>query len=107
VRDLVCSILRAYDQDTITHFGRATGGNMKHKAALATVNRVPFVCQVCQGEYFFDREVKLNSTGMEFFDLGWANQSATGLICGDCGYVHLFVGKSVELWKAEGGYPQR
>jgi|GEM_PF-2415661 predicted nucleic-acid-binding Zn-ribbon protein len=79
----------------------------RKKAALATVGRIPFRCHVCQSQLFFDREVKLNTTGAELFDLGWANQSATGLVCAQCGYVHLFLNNAIELWQAEHGYPQR
>jgi len=35
----------------------------------------------------------------------WANESATGLICLQCGHVHAFVGDAVKLWDPEGGYP--
>lgn len=81
---------------------------MRRKAAaLATINRIPFRCQICRSELFFDREVKLNTTGAELFDLGWANQSAFGLVCAQCGYVHLFLNDAIELWKADHGYPQR
>lgn len=79
----------------------------RKKAALATISRNPFRCLVCRSELFFDREVKLNTTGAELFDLGWANQSATGLVCAQCGYVHLFLNDAIELWQAEHGYPQR
>jgi predicted nucleic-acid-binding Zn-ribbon protein len=79
----------------------------RRSAVLVTINRLPFRCQVCQAEHFFDREVKLNTTGAEFLDLGWANQSATGLVCARCGYVHLFLNNTIEFWRAEGGYPQR
>lgn len=75
--------------------------------SLVTVSRVPFQCQVCRSERFFDREVKLNTTGAELFDIGWANQSATGLVCAQCGYVHLFLNDAIELWQPEHGYPQR
>jgi hypothetical protein len=54
---------------------------------------------------FYDREIKLNTTGAELFNLGWANQSAVGLVCDGCGYVHTFVSGSVELWKPDGAYP--
>jgi hypothetical protein len=53
---------------------------------------------------FIDREVKLNTTGAEFFGMGWANQSATGLICQVCGYVHVFA-FGAELWDPLEGYP--
>jgi len=77
----------------------------KRSPVLATVAGRPLRCLVCGGPEFWHREVKLNSTGMELFDLGWANQSALGLLCATCGYVHEFTGKAVELWKRDGGYP--
>ncbi|WP_228555311.1 hypothetical protein [Catenulispora pinisilvae] len=73
--------------------------------ALATINRVPFGCLVCKGEIFFDRKVKLNTTGAEFMNMGWMNQSATGLVCTRCGYVHLFLNDAIEYWRPESGYP--
>ncbi|MFI9046098.1 hypothetical protein [Streptomyces sp. NPDC053427] len=47
--------------------------------------------------------MKLNSSGMEFMSMGWANESATGLICWHCGYVHLFVNRDLELYKQKKG----
>ncbi|WP_042385540.1 hypothetical protein [Streptacidiphilus melanogenes] len=57
-------------------------------------------CGFCQGDVFRDREVKLNSSGMELLNLGWANESATGLICWNCGYVQLFMNDGLDLYKA-------
>ncbi|MFB7935928.1 hypothetical protein [Streptomyces sp. NPDC056049] len=54
-----------------------------------------------RGDVFREREVKLNSTGMEFFNLAWANESATGLICWSCGYVQLFVNGDISLYRAD------
>jgi hypothetical protein len=71
---------------------------------LATVLRRPLRCLVCDGPEFTGREVKINTSGMEFFDLGWANRSALGVVCVSCGFVHEFLGDSVEFW--DGGYPE-
>jgi hypothetical protein len=57
----------------------------------------------CKGSFFRDREVKLNSSGMELLNFAWANESATGLICWDCGYVHLFANTDIELYKTKKG----
>jgi hypothetical protein len=65
---------------------------------LVTIGDRRFHCMFCQGERFWYRSVKMNTTGMEFFDLGWANQSSHGLICAACGYVHEFMGDNVRLW---------
>ena len=80
---------------------------MSRKSSLVTVGSVrhPFQCLVCRGRLFFDREVKINTSGAEFFNLAWANQSATGLVCEQCSYLHTFV-SDVELWDPDGGYPK-
>ena len=48
-------------------------------------------CVVCGGRDFAYREIKLNTTGMTFMDLDWANRSRAGAICRACGYVHTFL----------------
>ena len=79
---------------------------MARTPALVTIgDGEPLRCLVCEGELFFDRPVKLNTGGLEFLGLEWANRSATGLICADCGYVHMFVSDSVSMWDPDGGYP--
>jgi len=57
-------------------------------------------CLICGNDTFRAREVLLNSCGMEFFKLAWANESATGLICRSCGYVQLFAGRDIETYRA-------
>lgn len=49
-------------------------------------------CHVCEGNVFAQREIKMNTTGMSFFDLDWLNKSADGVICVRCGFVHTFMG---------------
>ncbi|MFC5910799.1 hypothetical protein [Streptacidiphilus monticola] len=56
-------------------------------------------CGFCGNDTFREREVKLNSSGTELLGLGWANESATGLICWDCGFVQLFA-NDVSLYRA-------
>jgi hypothetical protein len=77
----------------------------KRQPRLVTVHDRPLRCLVCGADEFWDREVKLNSTGLELFDLGWANRSALGLICATCGFVHEFLGDAVSLWKRDHGHP--
>ncbi|CAI9409071.1 hypothetical protein [Nocardioides sp. T2.26MG-1] len=48
-------------------------------------------CLVCGGGRFTRREIKLNTTGLTFMDLDWANRSGEGAICRACGYVHTFL----------------
>ena len=51
-------------------------------------------CHVCEGLVFAQREIKMTTTGMTFFDLDWMNKSADGAICVRCGYVHTFMGNA-------------
>ncbi|GAA4864267.1 MULTISPECIES: hypothetical protein [Saccharopolyspora] len=81
-------------------------GLFEEKPKLATVLGRAFRCLVCGHARFSSREVKLNSTGAELFNVAWANQSAMGLICARCGYVHEFTGNRPELWKEKDGYPE-
>jgi predicted nucleic-acid-binding Zn-ribbon protein len=81
---------------------------MPRGPSLVTVgaDRHRFTCTVCRGTLFHDREIKLNTTDAEFFGMAWANESADGLVCQQCGYLHAFVSGSVELWEPDGGYPE-
>jgi uncharacterized protein with PIN domain len=47
-------------------------------------------CQVCGGELFWERKFKLNTTAMELFNLGWANETATCYVCDECGQILWF-----------------
>ncbi|MBQ0866975.1 hypothetical protein KBZ21_34055 [Streptomyces sp. A73] len=48
------------------------------------------LCPLCRGTLFWDREVQLNTAGMSFLNLDWANASATGVQCADCSRLELF-----------------
>jgi hypothetical protein len=77
---------------------RDVGIFRKRGPRRAAVYDRPLKCVVCGGEEFWDREVKLNTTGMEFFDLGWANRSALGVICARCGFIHQFLGDAIGFY---------
>lgn len=62
----------------------------KHSPKLYYVGKKQLTCMFCQHDQFHIREVKLNTTGMSALNLDWMNSSADGLICAQCGYVHLF-----------------
>ncbi|WP_406082433.1 hypothetical protein OG468_35430 [Streptomyces zaomyceticus] len=72
------------------------------KCVRAAIGETWVFCLICRNATFRKREVKLNSTGMELFDLAWANESATGLICLACGHVHLFAGRAIRLFRERG-----
>ncbi|MFI8323846.1 hypothetical protein [Streptomyces sp. NPDC085529] len=69
------------------------------RAVHAAIGQRPILCLMCDGDAFRRREVLLNTTGMELFNMAWANRSATGLICASCGYVHLFVNPALRTWR--------
>ncbi|MFD3659943.1 hypothetical protein ACFWVF_04950 [Streptomyces sp. NPDC058659] len=69
------------------------------KPLHAAIGEHPILCLVCGNDGFRKREVLLNSTGMEFFNMAWANESATGLICWSCGHVHLFVNPALRTYR--------
>lgn len=70
---------------------------------VATINGEVFHCLVCKGGLFTVRAIKLNTTGLEFLDLAWANRSSLGVICSHCGYIHEFLGDAVQLFDSETG----
>lgn len=48
-------------------------------------------CQHCAYDQFLERKALLNTAGLTFFNLEWANQSARLLVCARCGFLHWFV----------------
>lgn len=71
------------------------------KAVRASLGELWITCQVCESDRFRERGVKLNSTGGEMFNLAWADETATGLICMRCGFVHLFVNREIRLHRVK------
>jgi hypothetical protein len=48
-------------------------------------------CAHCAGESFALRTALLNTPGMTFFDLDWANRTATVLVCSECSQIQWFL----------------
>ena len=57
----------------------------------AAIGEHPILCLMCGNDTFRKREVLLNSTGMELFNMAWANESATGLICCVINIIGLYL----------------
>jgi len=49
-------------------------------------------CPNCQSIEFFEGKALLNTAGMTFFNLDWANREALTLMCGHCGLIQWFGG---------------
>ncbi|HUR62511.1 MAG TPA: hypothetical protein VM286_09140 [Candidatus Thermoplasmatota archaeon] len=47
-------------------------------------------CLVCGGGRFWSKRILLNTAGLTFMKLDWANRDAVAVICSACGYVHSF-----------------
>ena len=50
-------------------------------------------CPVCRNNTFFKRSAMLNTFFLTFFDLDWADRSATCFVCSDCTHISWFSGK--------------
>jgi predicted RNA-binding Zn-ribbon protein involved in translation (DUF1610 family) len=48
------------------------------------------ICPVCGNKYFYERETQLNTAGMTFLGLDWANINAENYYCSECGYMFWF-----------------
>jgi predicted nucleic-acid-binding Zn-ribbon protein len=63
----------------------------------------PLKCLVCNGERFEQHKAQLNTPGMTFMGLDWANKTGLCLVCTRCGYIHWFlpelaVGRGDDQW---------
>jgi DNA-directed RNA polymerase subunit RPC12/RpoP len=47
-------------------------------------------CPLCNHDQFWEKKVLLNSRGMTFFGLDWANKESQAMVCDDCGHVLFF-----------------
>ena len=54
-------------------------------------------CPHCGKEEFAEGSAQLNTAGMTFFNLDWANKSSTTLACMECGRVQWFMKKPERL----------
>ena len=50
----------------------------------------PVRCPHCSHEKFVSGRALLNTAGRTFFNLDWADPSATTLICAECGRIEWF-----------------
>ncbi|OQX81630.1 MAG: hypothetical protein B6D64_01720 [Bacteroidetes bacterium 4484_276] len=50
-------------------------------------------CLICKGNMFWERTTLMNTPGMSFLGLDWANRNAINYVCDSCGHVHWFLDK--------------
>ena len=50
-------------------------------------------CPVCGNDKFWTRTAQLNTATATFFNLDWANKSATCFVCSECTHISWFLGE--------------
>ncbi len=50
-------------------------------------------CPICNHKRFYTKKTLMNTPGMTFFGLEWANKEANNYICENCGYVFWFLNR--------------
>ena len=63
----------------------------KKEAAERSVQGNKLTCPVCSSTLFWTRTTLMNTAGLSFLDLDWANRSASNYVCDRCGYVFWFL----------------
>ncbi|WP_432924960.1 hypothetical protein ACQPZZ_31190 [Microbispora sp. CA-135349] len=63
---------------------------MDEPQPVALPNGRTLKCDTCENELFEQRRWKLQTTGMTFMNLDWANRDATCFVCSSCRRIHWF-----------------
>lgn len=48
-------------------------------------------CPICGRDRFWKRQTLLNTAGMTFLGIEWANKQAVNFVCDRCGYILWFL----------------
>jgi DNA-directed RNA polymerase subunit RPC12/RpoP len=62
----------------------------KHEAAAHEVQGHPLKCPICGYERFWIRRTLMNTPGMTFLGVEWANKQADNYVCNRCGHILWF-----------------
>ena len=54
-------------------------------------------CPICRNNLFWTRSAQLNTSVATFFNLDWANKSATCFVCSNCTHISWFLGVLYKL----------
>jgi hypothetical protein len=69
---------------------RGTKAVVKGEPARYLASGKEIVCEHCGHKEFNEGQAQLNTAGMTFFGLDWANRTATTLMCDACGRIHWY-----------------
>lgn len=56
----------------------------------------PIICQHCGNNLFTTRRAQMNTKGLTFLDLDWANPAADVLIFTNCGFLNWFFKSNIQ-----------
>jgi DNA-directed RNA polymerase subunit RPC12/RpoP len=73
----------------ISEFKKASSGRSAGECVEIAGRQL--TCPHCGGDRFFCSEAQLNTAGMTFLGLDWANRSATIYECARCGRLEWFI----------------
>jgi predicted nucleic-acid-binding Zn-ribbon protein len=62
-----------------------------------TVAGKAVACSHCSHDRFVEGRAQLNTAGMTFFNLDWANRSAATLTCTSCGRIEWYLADPEEV----------
>jgi hypothetical protein len=60
-------------------------------ASRRTISGREMICPICGHDHFWKRRTLMNTPGMTFMGVEWANKQAENLICNSCGYIYWFM----------------
>jgi DNA-directed RNA polymerase subunit M/transcription elongation factor TFIIS len=63
----------------------------REEASIRNVDGHPLKCPVCGHKEFNKRKTLMNTPGLTFFGLEWANREAVNFVCNSCGYIMWFL----------------
>ncbi len=66
---------------------------MAQQPEIITIKGHELICPICKNNLFYSRRAQLNTATASFFNLDWANRSATCFVCIECTHISWFLGK--------------
>jgi hypothetical protein len=76
------------DQDAVLHEKKTLD---PEGATPRVVDGHKLICPICGNHTFSKRKTLMNTAGLTFLGVEWANKQAASFICDSCGYVMWFM----------------
>jgi DNA-directed RNA polymerase subunit M/transcription elongation factor TFIIS len=62
----------------------------KHLAGAFEIKGHPLKCPICGNDKFWTRQTLMNTPGLTFLGVEWANKQADNFVCNRCGHILWF-----------------